>query len=249
MSARVPGFIICTVVALITIACGSTASSPTPLADQSGCSFNVDTTTFNVGEASGTGAVQVTASASGCTWTALSNAAFITASPASGTGSTTVALAFSENTAAARSGTVIVAGHTITVNQAASTAPTPLTGTWRGTWSWTGTGVDGCTYSNGGTLSMTLTQTGSSFSGSTTATGVQLRDPNGCALLSTGPSNGTIFGTVSDTTAIVTFFVSGTDPGSQLDGAATLSANTLTGTFPRAGVTASGSGSFTLTKQ
>jgi hypothetical protein len=235
----------------MTIACGSTTTGPTPLADQSGCNFTVSTTTFNVDSASGSNQVNVTASASGCSWTALSNTSFIVASPASGIGSGTVALAYSQNTAAARTGTVTVAGHTVTVNQGASTAPTPLAGTWRGTWMWTGTGVDGCTYSNGGTLSMTLTQTGSSFSGSTSAAGVQLRDANnGCALTSTITSPGTIFGTMSGTDVTLTFFVSGTDPGSQLDGTATLSGTTLTATFPREGSeSAMGSGSFTVTRQ
>ena len=230
------------------IACGSTTSGPTPLADQSGCSFTVSPTSFNVGADAVSGDVKVDASATGCSWAAAGAAPFIQASPANGVGSATVTLLFSVNTGNARSGTAIVAGKTITVNQAASTAPTPLTGTWRGTWTWTGTGVDGCTYTNGGTLTAALTQTGSAFSGSATVAGVQTRDAN-CALISTATSNGTMFGTVSGNDVILSLFTSGTDGGSQLDGDATLNGSTLTATFPRAGETSGGSGSFTLTKQ
>lgn len=250
MVARGVGYAACFVVAVLTIACGSTASTPTPLADQSGCSFAVSTTTIDVEAASGANPVSVTASASGCSWTTVSNVSFIQVSPASAIGSGTATLVYSDNTAAARSGTAIVAGHTVTLNQAGSTTPTPLTGTWSGTWSWTGTGSDGCTDSDGGTLSITVTQTASDFSGSTTATGVETRDANnGCALTGTGTSKGTIFGTISGTTVNLSLFISGTDPASLLDGSATLGTNTLTGTFPGNSASGTGNGSFTLTKQ
>ena len=249
MFARVVGYIACAVVAVVTIACGGTAAAPTPLPDQSGCSFTVSPASFNVDATTISSDVQVTASASGCSWTAAGNVAFIQTSSAGGIGSATVTLVFSQNTGAARTGTATVAGHTITVNQGASTAPTPLTGTWRGTWTWTGIDTNGCTNTDSGTLSMTLTQTASAFSGTTTTTGVQTRDAN-CVLTSTGTSSGTVFGTISGNDVILSFFISGTDSATQHEGSATLSGTTLTGTFPRAGSgDANGSGSFTVTKQ
>jgi hypothetical protein len=246
---RFIGYVACGIAAVLTMGCGA-GTSPTPLADQSGCSFDVSPTTLTIDAAGGTTSLQVTTSATGCTWTAAGDVSFIQASPASGIGSSSVSLLIGQNTGTGRSGTAVVAGHTVTVNQSASTSPTPLTGTWSGTWSWIGTGIDGCTYTNGGTLSATLTQTGSSFSGSTIAAGVQSRDPNGCALNSTVTSSGTIFGTVSDTNVVLTLFVNGTEYASQLDGTATLSGNTLAATFPRAGTAGSlGTGSFTLTRK
>jgi hypothetical protein len=54
----------------------------------------------------------------GCMWSAVSNAPWVTiSSETNGTGSGRVQLSVAENTAAARSGTLVIAGHTVTVNQ------------------------------------------------------------------------------------------------------------------------------------
>ena len=54
----------------------------------------------------------------GCTWTAVSNAPWITiANPTSGSGNATVRLDIQANTGPARNGTATVAAKTVTVNQ------------------------------------------------------------------------------------------------------------------------------------
>jgi hypothetical protein len=81
----------------------------------------------------GTGSVTV--GGTGCTWTATSNAAWITiSSGASGTGSGTVGYSFTQNNgAAARVGTITIADHAFTVTQNALTIsmldPNPTSGT------------------------------------------------------------------------------------------------------------------------
>ena len=67
-------------------------------------------------------------SASGCSWTAASNASWITVtSGSSGSGNGTVGYSVAANTGAARTGTLTVAGSTFTVSQAAATACTYAT--------------------------------------------------------------------------------------------------------------------------
>ncbi len=68
----------------------------------------------------GSGTINLTAVA-GCTWTATSNASWITVSPASGSGSATITYTVAPNSGAARSGQITVGGQTITVNQAGCT--------------------------------------------------------------------------------------------------------------------------------
>ncbi len=143
----------------------------------------------------------------------------------------------------------------VTINSSQTVTATfdgsvPLTGTWVGTWAWSGTGSNGCTnFSDGGSFSMTLTQTGSSFSGSISAAGVQTRDNATCALMSTSTGSGAVSGTISGTTLSLSF-----NPNSvttlNFTGTATLNTNanpnTLTANFVR---DTGGSGSFTLNKQ
>jgi hypothetical protein len=90
----------------------------------------ISSSSLNISSAGGTLSVNVTAPASiasvsapaanGKAWTATSNAAFITVSPASGTGNATVTLTVQANTGALRTGTVTVAGRTVTVTQSAA---------------------------------------------------------------------------------------------------------------------------------
>jgi hypothetical protein len=89
------------------------------------CTYSIAPPSFSAPATAATSAVDVTTQ-SGCAWTAASQAAWITVTAgASGTGNGRVELAIAANTGAARSGTVTIAGHTYTVNQAA--APTPCT--------------------------------------------------------------------------------------------------------------------------
>jgi hypothetical protein len=85
----------------------------------SGCSFVVAPTTIPVGAGGGNSNVTV-AAAPGCTWTASSDVNWITIQVgATGNGNGIVTLAISNNPGASRSGTVTVAGQTVTINQAA----------------------------------------------------------------------------------------------------------------------------------
>lgn len=83
------------------------------------CTYSVSPTALNVGAEGGTGSVSVTASGSSCSWSAGSNAGWIRITSGSNViGSGTVQFAVDGNSGSARSGTLTVAGQTITVNQA-----------------------------------------------------------------------------------------------------------------------------------
>jgi hypothetical protein len=96
------------------------------------CTFTVSPTTAGpVANAGGTVSISVTVGPSGCspsTWAATSNAAFLTVSPASGTGNGAVTVTAAANTSASRTGTVTVAGQTVTITQGA--AGVNVTGRW-----------------------------------------------------------------------------------------------------------------------
>ena len=83
------------------------------------CTFVVSNTNVTVSSGGGTATITVTTGAT-CNWTATSNAAFITiTSGANGTGNGTVTFSVTANSGAARSGTLTIAGQTVTVTQAA----------------------------------------------------------------------------------------------------------------------------------
>ncbi|MBL0158070.1 MAG: hypothetical protein IPP47_13350 [Bryobacterales bacterium] len=99
--------------ATLNIAGGST---PPPT-----CDYSISPSTQAVAAAGATGSVSVTTT-SGCTWTAVSAVPWITVtSGATGTGSSAVAYSVSANTGPARTGTLTIAGQTLTVTQAAGT--------------------------------------------------------------------------------------------------------------------------------
>lgn len=82
-----------------------------------GCTFDVSPASFTVGAAGGTLTINVT-STNGCGWSTSSNDAWITiASGGSGTGSGTVTIAVAAATGPSRSGTLTVAGRTVTIAQ------------------------------------------------------------------------------------------------------------------------------------
>jgi Putative binding domain, N-terminal/Viral BACON domain len=84
----------------------------------SGCSFSLSQSSANAAAGGGTGGVAVTAGG-GCSWTAASNASWLTiTSGGSGSGNGTVQYSAAANAGGARSGTLTIAGHTFTVNQA-----------------------------------------------------------------------------------------------------------------------------------
>jgi len=87
-----------------------------------GCAYGLGATDAPASAAGGPGAVAVTASDSACTWTAASNAAWLTvtgAASGSGNGSVSYSVA-SQTTPASRSGTITIARQTFTVVQAAA---------------------------------------------------------------------------------------------------------------------------------
>jgi len=95
-------------------------ASITTLPGGTSCSFALTPASVGATSAGMTGIVTVTA-ATGCPWTATSNAAWITvATGASGSGNGTVSYSVAVNaTGAARTGTLTVGGRTFTVTQAA----------------------------------------------------------------------------------------------------------------------------------
>jgi hypothetical protein len=119
------------VVALVASgACSKKTESTSPTAPTPTCTYNISSTALSVAGTGGTAFLTVTANA-GCAWTASSNATFVTlTSAASQSGNGTVNLTISENSGDARSGTLTVAGQTVTVSQAAGD---PLYGNWSGT--------------------------------------------------------------------------------------------------------------------
>ncbi|MCX6623028.1 MAG: BACON domain-containing carbohydrate-binding protein [Acidobacteria bacterium] len=90
------------------------------------CTYSISPISAQPGAAGSSGTVEVTAG-SGCSWTAVSQASWITiTSAASGAGSGMVGYSVAANTGAARSGNIAVAGQTFTVNQAAAGGTTGL---------------------------------------------------------------------------------------------------------------------------
>lgn len=90
------------------------------LGTTSSCSYSLNTTNQPVGADAAVGTVNVTA-ASGCAWTATSNANWITIiSGASGSGNGVIDYAIVANSSAsARTGTLSIAGQTLTITQSA----------------------------------------------------------------------------------------------------------------------------------
>ena len=117
--------------ALVAAGACSTKTEPTsPTAPTPTCTYNISSTTLSVAGTGGTAFLTVTAGA-GCAWTASSNSAFVTlTSAASQSGNGTVNVTVSENSGDARTGTLTVAGQTVTVSQASGD---PLYGNWSGT--------------------------------------------------------------------------------------------------------------------
>jgi Zn-dependent metalloprotease len=99
-----------------------TAASNVPADCGGTCSFSISPTSASAAAGGGTGTVSVTATA-GCTWSAISNATFITVTGgSSGTGNGTVSYSVAANGGTtSRTGTITIAGQTFTVTQAGTT--------------------------------------------------------------------------------------------------------------------------------
>lgn len=125
---RLLGLLVCAAMA----ACSSdTPSSPTPNPPPTAtCAYTLGSTTLNMAGTNGTASIGLTTN-SGCAWSVTSNGSFFTVtSPTSGSGPTTVTLTVAENLGDARTGSISIAGQTVTINQAAGD---PVFGNWAGT--------------------------------------------------------------------------------------------------------------------
>jgi hypothetical protein len=114
--------------------------------------YSIAPSTSRFDASGGSGSVTVTTQ-TGCTWTAVSNASWITiTSGNSGNGSGTVQYAAAANAGGTRTGTVTIAGQTFTVIQGTTSARAQIglfrAGSWYidrdATFGWSGCGPDGC---------------------------------------------------------------------------------------------------------
>ena len=100
----------------------STNKSVTAMFNKSVCTYSITPTSISLNASATTGNISVSTS-SGCPWTAVSNASWITiTSGSSGTGNGSVTYIVSQNTTGAiRTGTITVGGQIFTVTQTTST--------------------------------------------------------------------------------------------------------------------------------
>ena len=115
------------------------------------CNYSLSSTSQTFDSNGGSSSVGVTASSSSCSWTAVSNATWITVtSGSSGTGNGTVTYAVAANTGTSqRTGTMIIAEKTFTVTQAGITCTYSISPTSRSHGSGSETGSVGVTASSG----------------------------------------------------------------------------------------------------
>ncbi len=114
-----------------TIMAGQAALTVSQLGTSASCTFSLGETTQSVPADGGTFSDGLLASSQSCPRTAQSNATFITnVSPTSGNGDANISYTVAPNTlASARSGTLTIAGQTLTVDQVGSASATPTTPT------------------------------------------------------------------------------------------------------------------------
>ena len=140
------------------------------------CTNSISPTSQSIGSAGGTGTVNVTV-ASGCSWTAVSNASWITiTSNSSGSGNGTLNYSVSANsTSSSQTGTMTIAGQTFTVTQSVGAScsytisPTSNSfGSSGGTGTISVSSPSGCSWSATSNVSWLAITSGSSGSGSGT---------------------------------------------------------------------------------
>jgi MYXO-CTERM domain-containing protein len=138
----------------LTATLGSTGATDTHVVNQGdGCTAMVSPTTVNANGTAHTENVTLTMSDAACPFTTSSGDAWITPTPASGSGTTTINLALAVNSGAARSGSATVGGQTVTVNQASvctvSVDPVANVGATMGSGSFGITTQAGCAWTVG----------------------------------------------------------------------------------------------------
>ena len=117
---------VCTVaLAVFAAACSGNNNNSTAPTTPS-CSFSItQPATTSFGAEGGSGTVAITAG-SGCAWTGVSSATFVTISAgATGTGNGTVTFSVAANAGADRAATLTIGGSIVTITQRGPTAPTP----------------------------------------------------------------------------------------------------------------------------
>jgi len=97
---------------------GNNCSSGVQVVVQPSCSFTITPTTISFGHLGGAGSISLNASDPSCNWNATESLDWVNSlSPTSGTGNDTVEYTVLQNTGNSRSGTLTVAGQTMTLNQ------------------------------------------------------------------------------------------------------------------------------------
>ena len=158
---------------------GSAQSDSSNLFAFQSCTYSVLPVTRTVGAAGGTTTVTVTAEA-GCAWTATSNVGWVTVSPASGSGAVTVSLTLPANPGSTlRTGTLTIAGQTVTVSQ----------------------DTISCAYSLGSSGQTVPAAGGSGTVSLTSIAGCSWSATSSASWVTISPSSGTGSGTVSFTAA------------------------------------------------
>jgi hypothetical protein len=98
-------------------------NSITLIPSEGTCSYSINPTSQHFDENGGTGTIDITTSGGSCTWIATSNANWITINSGSyGTGSGTVNYSVSQNMGSQRSGGIMLAGRSFTVEQDAGSS-------------------------------------------------------------------------------------------------------------------------------
>ena len=114
-------FLASAAVALAAAACSNSGTAAT--APSAACTITVGAVTTSVSAAATTGTIPVTA-ATGCAWTAVSSASFLTVSSgASGSGNGSVAYSIAANTGASRSASISIGSNVVNFTQSGALAP------------------------------------------------------------------------------------------------------------------------------
>src|SRR5262245_41110356 len=105
----------------VTVDQASGVPGPPSPAPPPACSYTIQPSGQTIAAAGGPGAIDVAAAANDCSWTAVSNAGWITITGgASGAGNGRVTFTAAANSGGSRTGTISVAGQTFTLSQAAA---------------------------------------------------------------------------------------------------------------------------------
>jgi hypothetical protein len=126
----VRAFVLLMIGALSASACSKSPTRPTDTPAQQTCTYSVSTSTFSMSGAGGSATFTVS-TGSACTWSVTNNTNFLTVTPTglqTGPGSVTFTIA--ANPGDSRTGTLTVAGQTVTVTQSPND---PIYGAWGGT--------------------------------------------------------------------------------------------------------------------